>query len=101
MLNVCVKRGLVFKLHYAAEGVALSSGRNVWTYMSLKKSGNLPLEGGDLFCCLILLSFSGTRLPLKHKHVKDGSCSFFTPSYQGWVVRENCCDRGRDTSIAD
>ena len=52
MLNVCVKRGLVFELHYAAEGVALSSGRNVWTYMSLKKSGNLPLEGVISFAAL-------------------------------------------------
>jgi len=86
---------------YAAERVALSSGRNVWTYMSLKKSENLPLEGSDLFCWLILLSFRCTRLPLKCKHVKDGSCSFFTPSYQGWAVRDKCCDRGRDTAIAD
>jgi hypothetical protein len=54
---------LVLELHYAAERVALSSGRNVWANMCLQESRYLPLESGDLSRCFILLSFRHTRLP--------------------------------------
>ena len=55
MLHVGVKRGLILELHDAAEGVALPSRRNVWPYMSLQKSGDLPLESSDVFGGSVLL----------------------------------------------
>jgi hypothetical protein len=36
ILNICVKCCFVFELHDATERVALSSRRDVWTYMGLK-----------------------------------------------------------------
>ncbi len=70
MLHVGVKRGLILKLHDAAEGVALSSWRNVRPYMGLQKSGNLPLETSDFFGSSVLLGLRCIGLPVKGEYVK-------------------------------
>jgi hypothetical protein len=101
MPNICIKRGTVFELHYAAKCVALSSGRNVRSYISLKKSRYLPLEGSDLSRGPILLRFRCARLPLERKYVKDASCSLFSRSHFGQAGRDQCCHRGRNAAIPD
>ena len=70
MLDIRVKRSSVFELHDATECIALSSGRNVWAYVSLKKAGDLALESSDLFSGFLLLSFRCIRLPAKCEYVK-------------------------------
>lgn len=87
MLDVCVECGLVLELHYAAERVALSSRGNVWADVSLKKSGNLPLEGSDVLRRFLLLRFRCARLPLKCKDMKYGSGSACIAGQQGQAVR--------------
>jgi len=83
VLNVSVERRFVLELHYAAEGVALSSRRNVRAYVSLKKSGNLSLESSDLSRRFFLLSFRCIWLPLKCEYVEDSSCGVFRGSDRG------------------
>jgi hypothetical protein len=57
MLNIRIKKGLVLEMHDATERVTLPSGREVWAYVSLKKSWDLSLEGSDRFCRSTLLGF--------------------------------------------
>ena len=57
VLEVCLKGGLILEVHDATKCVALSSRRNIWSQMGLKKSGNYALESGDLLLGSILLSF--------------------------------------------
>src|SRR5579864_3366408 len=47
MLHVSIERSLVLELHDAAKCIAFPSRRNVWAYMSLKKSRDYPLESGN------------------------------------------------------
>lgn len=77
MLHIGIERCLVLELHDAAKRIALSSRRNVWTYMSLKKSRDYPLESGNLFRGSVLLGFGSSWLPLKCEHVKNTGCLTF------------------------
>ena len=77
MLRIRIQRCLVFELHDANEGVALSPRRNVGANVSLKKSGDLPLKSDYLSSSPFFLVFRGPRFPLKTKDVKDASCVLF------------------------
>ena len=72
MPNISVERRLVIETHDAAECVAFAAGRNVGANVSLKKAGNLSLEGGNVFRGLGLLLFGGVGLPLECEYVEDG-----------------------------
>ena len=87
MLDVCVECGLILELHYAAERVALSSRGNVWADVRLKKAGDLPLEGSDVFRGFLFLRFGCARLPLKCEDMKYGSGGACIAGQQGLGVR--------------
>ena len=71
MLDIRVKGCFVLELHDTAKTIAFSSRRNIWAHMGLKKSGDQPLESGNLFRGPVLLSFQCSLLPLKCEYMKD------------------------------
>ena len=77
MLRIRIQRCLVFELHDADEGVALSSRRDVGANVSLNKSGDLPLKRDYLSSSSFFLLFRGPWLPLKTKNVKGASSVLF------------------------
>lgn len=81
MLKIGFKRRLVFELHDAAEGIALSSRRDVWAHVGLKQSGDHALEGGDFTSGSILLSVGCPGFPLKCEGVKDSGGLGLRASY--------------------
>jgi len=71
MLNISLERSFVLESHDPSEGIPFPSRRKIWSYMSFKKSGDQPLEGGNLFRGFILLSIGCSLLPLKCERMKD------------------------------
>jgi len=101
MLDIRVKLGSVFELHDATECIALSSGRNVWAYVSLKKAGDLALESSDLCRGFLLQSFRCIRLPAKCEYVKYAAWLVFSRRDLGQLRRSKCRNRGCDAAIPD
>jgi len=101
MLNVCAQRGFVFELHDAAEGVALSSRRDVWADVGLEESGNYALEGEDVFSGSFDLSVGCAGLPLKGEDVEDGGGMGLGVRCFGRVESEQGGSDGGGTELED
>ena len=90
VLNIGVKRRLVFESHDAAECVALAAGRDVGANVGLEQAGDLPLKSGYILRGLGFLRFGDVRLPLKCEYVKDVLCLAFSRGLlreSGWEKR--------------
>jgi hypothetical protein len=100
MLHISIEGSLVFELHDAAKRIALSSRRNVWAYMSLKKSRDYPLERGNLFRGPVFLGFGCSWLPLKCEHMKNaGGLAVRSREFQG-IGREKSGSSDSETAIS-
>ena len=100
MLHISIKRRLVLELHDAAKCIALSSRRNVWAHMGLKKSRDYSLESGNLFRSSVFLGFGGSWLPLKCEYMENaGGLTFRSREFQG-IGRKKSGSADGETAIS-
>jgi len=100
MLHIGIERRLVLELHDAAKRIAFSSRRNIWAYMSLKKSRDHPLESGNLFRGPVFLGFGCSWLPLKCEHMENAGGLSFRSRYFRRIERQKSGSSEDDTAIS-